>query len=117
MSDQVAQACASNQAGEERGGGHGREVTQTGGREPLERVFLVGILLSWEGRTSVDRQSCPFCLDKTQGWDKKDSVLQWRVTVFTEPKNEMTRKRPKVPELLNKEIWASSRGKSYRGEP
>lgn len=74
-----------------------------------------GILLSWEGRTSVDRQSCPFCLDKTQGSDKKDSVLQWRVTVFTETRNEMTRKRPKVPELLHKEIWASSLEKSHLG--
>lgn len=59
----------------------------------------------------MDRQSCPLCLDKTQGSDKKDSVLQWRVTVFTETRNEM------VPELLHKEIWASSREKSHRREP
>lgn len=47
-----------------------RRVAQAGGRESLEHVALVGflLLLSWEGRTSVDVQEtpAPFCLDRAR---------------------------------------------------
>lgn len=62
------------------------------GASPSEHVFLVGLLLSSE---DMQKLPAPFCWKNLRRCDKKDSVLQWKVTVFTE-----TRKRHNVPKPL-----------------
>ena len=51
----------------QRGWGRSRRWAKEGGdkdrwKESLRHVFLVGILLSWEGQTSVDMQKLPILL-------------------------------------------------------
>lgn len=75
---------------------------------PSRHVFLVGLFLSSE---DMQKLPAPFCWKKLRRRDK-NSVLQWKVTVFTK-----TRKGDNVPTLLQKEISASSRKNSWCREP